>query len=904
MSTQLSKEIGLFGLISLSLGAMIGGGIFVLPGLAAAKMGPAVWMAYVLAGLLVLAPSLAKAELATALPGAGGTYLFLERSLGPRSGTVVGLGVWMILVLKGSFALVGVGYYLVLVYNLPILPVALILLAGLTILNLVGAKKAAQFQLLVVTTCLLTLAVLGAGGLSHATHEVGVKMTHGWGGLLSATGFVYISYAGLSSIASLSEEARNPSRDLPLALMVSIAVGMAFYAFIAWALMGAVDSEVVTQSMRPMSLLARTVFGDTMARVVAIVAILALISMANSGLMTASRYPMAMARDGLMPEFLEHQSERFRTPSASIFLTAGVMAIAIASADVERLAKLASTFKLLVFALECLAVILFRESAPQWYRPTFRTPLYPILPAIGLISCLAMILFLGPLAILGCGVLLVIGLLWYQIYGKRHVDHQGLMQQLWKRQDLLPPKGMATAQLRRSDIVETTRSRDGKQQLEDAQVVIPILGGEVSPDMLLEVGAALLDPEKRIEVLHLYEVPLQTALSDAAHAEKDRIQALERRIANVAETLHVRAACDSVITRDVRQTLYDYAARVHCEWLVMEWIQRENRGIFFRDPLSWFLTHLPCNLALFKDAGGFHGRRILVLAEPGPHDGLVVHTADQLASMHDAEITFMQTLPEKAEPWQVEAVVDYHEQLGQLCRVPTESQIVRHRNPVSAAIQASGDYDLLVTGAPPERPIWGLFFGSHTDRIIEESICSVLRLKTPRKATHQAIQSKLEKDERGVLKMLEEPTVLTGVSAPNKESLFKQIAQSFATAHERLGSDDAIEQGLWTREKMQNTAIGDRLAIPHATLPGLDRTYFGLVTMTEPVNYRADGAQPVDLVFVTIGPPSDRQAHLKLLAQLSGLLIKSDLASELRAADGFDAVRLAFKRALTQSQSA
>jgi len=896
VSTQLSKEIGLFGLISLSLGAMIGGGIFVLPGLAAAKMGPAVWMAYVLAGLLVLAPALAKAELATALPGAGGTYLFLERSMGPKAGTCVGLGVWMVLILKGSFALVGVGYYMVLVAKLDKTIVALVLLSLLIVLNMVGAKKAAQFQIYIVSGCLLTLLILTTGGLANINHDVGVQMTHGWTGLLAATGFVSISYAGVSSIASLSEEAKNPARDLPLSLLISLGLGMLVYAVVSWALIGATPFAEVTVTKRPMSLLARVVFGATGAKVVAVIAILALVSMANSGLMAASRYPLAMARDGLMPSFLQEQSERFRTPTASIMLTGAVMATAIATADVEKLAKLASTFQLLVFALECLCVIVFRESNPQWYQPNFRMPFYPILPAFGLVTCLAMIVWLGTVAIAGCLALFVIGMAWFFIYGRRHVDHQGLIQQLWKRPDLLPPAGLDTRRVTRSKM-----RLKAPTEPTDAQVVIPILGGEVSPDMLLEVGAALVREDARIEVLHLYEVPLQTALSDAAATEQDRIKALERRISGVAEALHVRADCDSVITRDVRETLYEYAKRVHCEWLVMEWITRDQRGIFFRDPLSWFLTHLPCNLALFKDAGGFHGRRILVLAEPGPHDGLVVHTADRFAAMHDAEITFMRALPENAEPWQVEAVVDYHEQLGQLCHVPTESRIVRHKNPVSAVIQASADYDLLVTGAPPERAIWGLFFGSRGDRIIEESICSVLRLKTPRKATHQAIEKKLD-DNFVLMDSLEASTVLTGIEAKTKEVLFRWIAATFAQAHDRLGSADAVEQGLWRREKMQNTAIGDGLAIPHATLPGLDQTYFGLVTLPEPINYKADGAGPVDLIFVTIGPPSDRQTHLKLLAQLSGLLIRTELASDLRKAADFDAVKQAFSRALTQSE--
>ncbi|MDX1611279.1 MAG: amino acid permease, partial [Candidatus Thermoplasmatota archaeon] len=112
MAKELERDLGLYAVITVSVGAMIGSGIFVLPGLAAAIGGPAVILAYLLAGLIVLPAALSKAEMATALPHSGGTYLYIDRAMGPMLGTIAGLGVWFSLVFKSAFALVGLGAYL------------------------------------------------------------------------------------------------------------------------------------------------------------------------------------------------------------------------------------------------------------------------------------------------------------------------------------------------------------------------------------------------------------------------------------------------------------------------------------------------------------------------------------------------------------------------------------------------------------------------------------------------------------------------------------------------------------------------------------------------------------------------------------------------------------------------
>jgi APA family basic amino acid/polyamine antiporter len=157
MPKELERDLGFYATVTISIGAMVGSGIFVLPGLAAAKAGPAVVLAYLLAGVVVLPAALSKAEMATAMPESGGTYLFIDRAMGPLPGTIAELGAWFSLVFKSAFALVGLGAYLLLFVQLSTGLVKLVALALgllLVVVNTVGVKQTGRLQAAIVTVVL------------------------------------------------------------------------------------------------------------------------------------------------------------------------------------------------------------------------------------------------------------------------------------------------------------------------------------------------------------------------------------------------------------------------------------------------------------------------------------------------------------------------------------------------------------------------------------------------------------------------------------------------------------------------------------------------------------------------------------------------------------------------------
>ena len=151
---RLTRSLGLRHVFALSTGAMLSSGLFLLPGLAASKAGPAAVVAYLLAGVLAVPAMLSVSELATALPKAGGAYYFLERALGPAVGTVAGFGTWLSLVLKDAFAMVGMSAYLVLILDVDATKLALALIALFTLVNVIGSKASASVQLVLVVVVL------------------------------------------------------------------------------------------------------------------------------------------------------------------------------------------------------------------------------------------------------------------------------------------------------------------------------------------------------------------------------------------------------------------------------------------------------------------------------------------------------------------------------------------------------------------------------------------------------------------------------------------------------------------------------------------------------------------------------------------------------------------------------
>ena len=709
---------------------MLGSGIFVLPGLAAAKTGSSVWLAYLLAAICILPAALSKSELATAMPSSGGTYVYIERAFGPLLGTISGIGLWLSLLLKSSFALVGFGAYLAIIVNIN--PgytkyFALFFLLIILFLNIFGVKKVGKVQLVVVSISLISLALILIFGIPNISPELlDPFLIDGNYGLISTVAFVYISYAGVTKVAAIAGEIKNPSRNLPLAMMLSLAIITVIYVFVAFVLVGNIPLESLKTDIRPIYTVANLLGGTYIGYIAAVVGVITLISMANSGVLASSRFPFAMSIDKLLPDFMGKVHSKYLTPVVAIILTCIAMALVILFLDVVKIAKLASAFKVMMFILVNFSVIILRETSAQWYRPTYQSPLYPYMQLFGIISGIILLIFLGLLPLLAILVISLIGLIIYFTIGK-NASRTGVLRKYSHRPALylLYSKKGRNERLRRKERNYKNVNLDGKL-ISKAGVVVPLLGNENSPEMLVEIGAALNKKEK-IQVINITEVPNQ-ALLDAFMEENPKITSLERRISGLAKSKNIDIDFEAAVTHDLSNTIYQLSEQTSCDWLVMSWNGRAHSGILVSNPLGWLLTHIDSDFALFKDNGVRYFGKILLAMRPGRKDKNFVAIADRICNFYNASLTLLHIVPEDMSDLEFKKIEDSSRTTLSKATSKSEVIIQRSKDAIGAISKISAEYDLLILGTPQKDNWLNILFGPGKDKFADSSACSVLRL--------------------------------------------------------------------------------------------------------------------------------------------------------------------------------
>lgn len=363
------RQLGFFAVFSIAAGAMISSGLFILPGLAFARSGPAVFAAYFLAGVLAITSVLSLAELTTAMPRAGGDYFFVTRSFGSLLGSLSGLLSWIALALKSAFAIIGIAELLAVLLHFNLTLSALVVCAFFVILNL-GVKEAVGFQTLLVVGLLLILGIFLVGGMPQVEiAHFEPFMPHGINALFSTAGFVFVSFGGLLTTASIAGEVRDPARNLPRALIASLVVVTLLYSLVAFVVVGVVPASDLSGSLTPVADGAREVFGSPGFVAITIASLLAFVTTANGGMLTASRYPLALARDKLIPPFFGRTGKQSGVPVTAVLCTGIFIALALLL-DLAVLVKAASTVILLTNILANLSLIVLRESRLQNYRPS------------------------------------------------------------------------------------------------------------------------------------------------------------------------------------------------------------------------------------------------------------------------------------------------------------------------------------------------------------------------------------------------------------------------------------------------------------------------------------------------------------------------------------------------------
>ncbi|MBF8263404.1 MAG: amino acid/polyamine/organocation transporter, superfamily [Parachlamydiales bacterium] len=454
---ELKKHLGALNLTAIGIGAIIGAGIFVITGQAAADFaGPAITLSFVIAAIICIFAGLCYAELSSMIPVSGGSYSYAYIALGELPAWIVG---WMLtsqLLFSSATVAVGWSGYCMnllkdfgfqLPYSLSSAPIlytpelglhwsgafinlpAVILIGVVGIFITIGIKAAATFNNIMVVIKLCTVALFIILGIAYVNTDnwhpfipenTGVFGQYGWSGILRGAGLVFFAYIGFDTVATMAQESKNPQKDLPRGILGSLAICTVAYVITALILTGVISYKFLSVP-DPMSV-ALDAMGSQMIwlkYIVKLAIIAGLASVALVQLLALTRIFMTISKDGLLPRAFSKVHTKTKTPVFSSILTAIACMAAAGLFPIAVLGSLVVMSTLIIFAIVCLGVLILRYTHPEFERP-FKVPLVPIIPAVGILCCVAQMGFLPIDTWAQLIVWLAIGLTVYFQYSRHH----------------------------------------------------------------------------------------------------------------------------------------------------------------------------------------------------------------------------------------------------------------------------------------------------------------------------------------------------------------------------------------------------------------------------------------------------------------------------------------------------
>ncbi|HJR55178.1 MAG TPA: amino acid permease [Rhizomicrobium sp.] len=455
---ELRRALGPIHLIMLGVGAIIGAGIFVSTGQAAANYaGPAVMISYLVAGLGCLLAGLCYAEFASMIPVAGSAYSYSFATLGKFFAWIIGWDLILEYLAAASAVSVGwAGYFKGMLASIGIhipdhlstspvtwdaasgamhlsgavinLPAAALILL-LTALLVVGIRASANFNAAIVVLKLLVVLLVIGFGLAYIVpgnltpfipENTGIFGEYGWSGILRASGVVFFAYIGFDSVSVAAQECRNPQRSMPIGILGSLAICTILYILMCLVMTGMADYTTLNVP-QPVAKAVEAAGGalDWLVQLVNIGAVLGLGTVVLVLLLGQARIFYAMSRDGMLPPLFARVHPQFRTPHVSTIMIGVVAALLSAFLPHDLLIELVSIGTLAAFVLVCVSVIVLRKTHPDVHRP-FRTPLVPLVPILGILVCGAMMAGLPLDTWIRLAIWFAIGLVVYFLYARHN----------------------------------------------------------------------------------------------------------------------------------------------------------------------------------------------------------------------------------------------------------------------------------------------------------------------------------------------------------------------------------------------------------------------------------------------------------------------------------------------------
>ena len=450
---DLSRSIGLIGLVSIGVGGTIGTGIFFILSEAVPHAGPAVIVSFLIAAVVAGLTALCYAELAGAVPVSGSSYSYAYTTLG--EGVAVGVGACLLLEWGVAAAATSVGWsqyvnrFLLNAFDFTLpaqlsnapeeggwvnLP-AIVLIIMCTLLLIRGVSESARVNAAMVGIKLLVLigfVVIGSQGFD-ADNMKPFFLDTGIGGIGLAASIIFFTFVGLDGVAAAGEEAKNPRRNLPLALMISLLLVTVMYVAVALVAVGAQPTgEFENQKAGLSDILEKVVGSSWPGTALAVGAIISIFSVTLVSMYGQTRILFAMSRDGMVSPVFHKVNPRTLAPVHNTLIVAVVIAILAGFIPINFLAEMTSVGTLAAFVTVSIGVIILRRRAPE-LRRSFKVPLYPLTPILSVAGALWIISQLRPITLYVFIGWVALALVWYALYARRHsklADHAPSLREL------------------------------------------------------------------------------------------------------------------------------------------------------------------------------------------------------------------------------------------------------------------------------------------------------------------------------------------------------------------------------------------------------------------------------------------------------------------------------------------
>ncbi len=717
---------------------MIGAGIFVLPGIVASKAGPVVIFSFLLCGLVSILIALCMTELATGMPLAGGGYLFVVRAFGPLIGSVMGWCLWLSLIFASAFYMIGFGYYISDSLGISPVLIAIVMTFLLGILNYIGARETGGTQFVIVMLLLLILAFFvgrSAFSLQPQNLKPLIPPEIGLSGFLLALPILFITFMGFAEISAVSEEIKNPRRNLPLSIVGSVVIVTLVYCAVVFCILALKPYDDPGMAKETVLMdLARTLMGSPGYFLILVGGILATVSSANASILAASRISFAMGRDQLMPEWFNQIHRKFKTPFRSIVVTTclTMLILLVMGNHLELLAEVAGFLSLILYSLICIACIIMRHAKLDWYAPTFRTPLYPVVPILGLVGCVFVIVNTTRLTLLLGYLIIAASFIWYIVFLRRGTQLVGASYLLWQQKVVKPL------------VVRAEEYLVGRREMIPT-ILVPLANPETEKS-LLKVGTALAKSRgARLRLIHVVHVPMQTPLEAGRmqyeNLRKEKESLLDLASRHAAEQ-GAKARSSAIVAHNVSSAILSIAETENPGLVIMGWRGEDRMPRIQRNTVSGVLKLAKGNVLVLKDRGLQKLNKILVPVSGGPHALLGLKIAQELATEWGATITALNVQKGKGvsdscsefdrmsvELFQSEAMGFVRETLNS-AGIDAEPCVILDTDIVNAIVRVADSHDLIVMGASNEWFLRKRLFGSIPDQVANNAPVSVLMVRS------------------------------------------------------------------------------------------------------------------------------------------------------------------------------